>query len=221
MGLRSRQLAAAGLVLALVPAAAPCEVPSPLTRADLTVSVGSFSASLPDRDAYDRWAHSAVGTLGAGYFWTDHLKTEAELAWTGERRTYSTVFAAYPYSTVYARQTLRSLVASAAQIYQFRRNAWVHPYVGAGIDLERQWIEAERAPQVVYPPRTGGPIRVVPAELRRGTRTEARPFGAAGLKLYVSERVFVRTELKIGARRGLDRIVWKAGLGVDVPRRVP
>ena len=38
----------------------------------------------------------------------------------------------------------------------------------------------------------------------------------AGFKAYLAERGFFRTDLKVGVRSGVDRVIWRAGFGIDL-----
>jgi hypothetical protein len=43
-----------------------------------------------------------------------------------------------------------------------------------------------------------------------------RPFIATGFKGYVSERVFIRTDLRTAwSHEGLAAMAWRTGIGVD------
>ena len=189
-------------------------------RADLTVSAGSFSSYHREAERYDRWGHSPLGSLRAGYYWTDHLKSEVEIAWTGERETYGSESGrsdAEPWTAhVYVRHGYRSTIVSAAQAWQFGRNAHFHPFVTAGVDIDRERHVMDRPAQYLpFSARQTGEMRFVPALVVTETDVRARAFGAAGFKAYVSERTFFRTELKLSAGRRLDQVTWKAGVGID------
>jgi hypothetical protein len=216
------------LVVAGLPAPALCQSPpSPLARADFTATIGSFSARRADAPDYDPWTHSRFAGIGAGYYWTDHLKTEIELSSGGRARTYGTEPAGVPespLSSIHLEHVYRSLAVSVAQSYQFGRNAYFHPFVAAGLDVERVRHEIDRPAQtvLVYPGRgltppsfiVAGRIEV-PALTRSETAVTAAPYAAAGFKAYFTERSFFRTDLKVSARSRIDRVIWRAGFGVD------
>jgi len=45
----------------------------------------------------------------------------------------------------------------------------------------------------------------------------ARPVVGAGFKLYVSERAFIRSELRSSfSNRRAEHVTWAAGIGVDL-----
>ena len=100
--------------------------------------------------------------------------------------------------------------------YQFFRNAWLHPYLGAGVEVRwesmtRQfdpalfWDESLKQSVIVTPARSVGPE----------TSLVARPFVLLGLKTYLSPRSFLRTDFRVNLREGLDTVVLRAGVGVD------
>jgi len=207
------------VLLAVVVAPVAASAQTPAQRADLTASVGSYSAYQREAERYDRWGHSALGSLRAGYYWTDHLKTEVEIAWTGEREAYGSQSGRSdvdPYGYVYVRHGYRNTVFSAAQAWQFGRNAFFHPFVSAGVDVDRERHVADRPAQhVPLSPAASGPTRVAAALVLTETDVRARLYGAAGFKGYFSERTFFRTELKLGVGNRLDQVTWKAGVGID------
>jgi hypothetical protein len=45
---------------------------------------------------------------------------------------------------------VRQQNVAIAQQYQFFRNQWVHPHVGAGVDLARETTREDYQPVVVY-----------------------------------------------------------------------
>jgi hypothetical protein len=48
------------------------------------------------------------------------------------------------------------------------------------------------------------------------TTTNVRPFAAAGFKAYVTERAFVRSDMRVSASSDrAEFVVWRAGVGFD------
>jgi hypothetical protein len=224
------------LSVALHPAAAfglpPGESPegqspsSPLARADFTASIGSFAAKRADASEYDDWTHSLFAGLGGGYYWTDHLKTEVDVSSNGRAEAYGTEAAGVPgspQSSVFLEHVYQSFTASVGQSYQFGRNAQFHPFVAAGVDIERLRHETERPAQSVAiytrsPLNPAVPVVSqiqVPALTRTETAVTVSPYAAAGFKAYFTERGFFRTDLKVSARSGIERVIWRVGFGVD------
>jgi hypothetical protein len=93
--MRFTMLFLAGLMNAPAPvrAQSPDLPPKPLTRVALTASAGLFTADREQRDSAcctpSSWSSGLFKGAGAGFYWTDHLKTEAEIAWPGETHGYS------------------------------------------------------------------------------------------------------------------------------------
>src|SRR5215213_1997554 len=94
----------------------------------------------------ERWYSSGRYAAAIGYYWTEHLKSEAEYAiggegslYTQELRTGPGLQGPYPVSM----QTFHRLEQySARMLWQFGSNSWVHPYVSGGlvVDRERQRV---------------------------------------------------------------------------------
>lgn len=193
--------------LCLHPLAARGQTPTQLVRADATATLGVFTANHTDVDEYGRWGHSGFAGLAAGYYWTDHLKTEIETAWTGDVEAFSyerTVDR--PNTYAYSEHQYRVFKVSAGQAYQFGRNAFLHPFVGAGIDIDRQRERIERS---IETPTTSNRTD------RTDTSVRAHPFAAVGFKAYLTQRAFFRGELKTVVGSRVEHVVWKAGFGVD------
>jgi hypothetical protein len=215
------------LIVALYPDAALCQSSSPLARTDITASVGSFSAKRDEAAPYNRWTHSLFGGVGGGYYWSDHLKTEIEVASGGRAEAYGTEPAGMfesPLSSIFFEHTYRSVAVSVGQVYQFGRNALFHPFAAAGVDIERQHHQTDRPAQSI-PVYTRHPLNpqtvqvtsqiTIPALTRSETAVRVAPYTAAGFKAYFTERAFFRTDLKVSVRSGIDRVVWRAGFGAD------
>ena len=55
-----------------------------------------------------------------------------------------------------------------------------------------------------------------PPQTETMTRYVGRPFVGAGFKVYVSERVFIRTDLRTSwSSDGLATMAWRNGIGFD------
>jgi hypothetical protein len=214
------------LVVALYPATALCQSSSsPLARADLSVSIGSFGAKRAEAPEYDQWTHSLFGSVGGGYYWTDNLKTELEVASARRAEVYASESAGFPespLSSIFLEHSYRTFAVSMGQSYQFGRNALFHPFVKAGVDIEyvRHGIERPAQSVPIYSalnPQVVQAIRqmLVPALTRTETDVTASPYAAAGFKAYFTERGFFRTDLKVSVWSAIDRVIWRAGFGVD------
>ncbi|HXW04368.1 MAG TPA: hypothetical protein VD833_03985 [Vicinamibacterales bacterium] len=211
-------LTVAVLAAAAVTAAQPV-TRQPVTRADVLGTVGWLSARLPDASSYDRWENGIASVAaGAGWYWTDHLKTEIEAGLISTARFYApnvVVVNGVPlYGT--SRYDIDSRVLAVVQQYQFYRNVWFHPHLGAGVELT--WEETRRAdePLYGYDPLTRGSRGVFqPGVFPAVTEVVARPFGQIGFKAYLTQRTFFRLDLRIGFRDEIESALLRAGVGVD------
>jgi hypothetical protein len=148
-----------------------------------------------------------VGEYGAelGRYWTEHVRTSLALSNTG--RTSYPSYSDFPEGFTSTQASARHpLVVSGLVAYQFLENAFVHPYVSAGIRLA--WLSDTRDTYSTSPPYH---TRTSPARL------DARPVVGAGFKTYfASGRAFLRPEFLVvvdprGAPHGIARMV----AGVD------
>ena len=184
-------------------------------RLDSAGYLGWFNANKSGISPYNDWYnHSLYGGLSLGYYWTDHVKTEIDVGRTSEAEivSYGPVgnepgqlsFSA-PIEHYYRNVTL-----SVIQAYQFSRNAWFHPYLGAGLDIDWERHREERPAVISVRPGLIAGSRTDPS-------TDIHPKVAAvgGFKAYVSPRAFFRTDLKFTGARQLDQVIWRWGFGVD------
>lgn len=214
------RLTCVATVCALVPTSARAQTDP---RWDVAATAGLFTGDWTvdgPVDYRERWTESALGGVVVGRHLTRHLKLEIEASATGE----GTQFIArqvtgpglprpYPVSSEVFRST-RSI--ATAVTWQFFDNQWVHPFVQAGVstDFDRQ---RERVwPQFFYPGTGVAPVPL-PQELdgRTSTRTTARALLGGGVKLYISERAFVRTEGRFTAGERGQHVAFRAGVGID------
>jgi hypothetical protein len=189
-----------------------------LPQHDIAFAVGWAGAEYNTSSSYDRWRGSVLLNLTAGRYWTDHLKTEFEVGWldTSTTEVYTDLEIRGVPTYALVEFDARDIRIGAAQLYQFGRNQWVHPYLGLGVDLVARRTTKRRPLQSrdVYPPTRGTPL-VIPALDERASDVLTQPFLKAGFKMYARERVFFTTELKLGITRDVDHAVWKIGAGVD------
>jgi hypothetical protein len=169
---------------------------------------------------WDPWFNIASGGGIIGYHWTPHLKTEFDLSTSteGERYTYETIV--IPGATIplflQRDHEFRVTTASAGLIGQFFENAWFHPFIGAGVELtrEREHIETTLP---IGPPRDprAAPLFQEP-QTETLERYRARPYVATGFKAYVSERAFIRSDIRTSwSSDGLAALAWRSGVGFD------
>lgn len=205
------------LICSVTPAWATAQTAAALPRNDAIISIG-WSGS--DHEFHDqhRWHGSLLVGLSGGHYWTDHLKTEVEASWNspGRSEVHETIQRQGGFTYALWDYRAHDVRVGVAQLYQFGRNDWVHPYAGMGVDAVRRQHSSDRVEQSrrVYIPNRTIPV-IIPAASERSTRIFAEPFVKTGVKMYASEHVFFQTELKVGVKRNVDHAVWKIGMGVD------
>ena len=211
--MRSRVIILAALAVFPIAAHAQTAEPPPF-RFDTGTSIGWFTAGHPEPgNCCADWSSSLFKGVGGGYYWTDHLKSEMEIAWPGTTRAFSYSDARPVNGTVsytYEEHAYRGLKVSASQLYQFGQNAMFHPFAGGGVDVDREEYTITRSTQ------TGSVLTRVNLSERE---LHTRPFVTTGFKAYFSERAFFRTELKVGFSQQIDQVIWKSGIGVDLGPR--
>lgn len=220
--LLSLALPALAQTVAAQPAPSPAPTPTtrtPLVRFDVHGSVGWVHVTRPDLATYDQWDHGvAEGAIGFGWYWTDHLKTEVEFQAFSESHFYSYERTETPLGPRYASSfyEVRPIGAAVAMTYQFRRNAWVHPFVGAGVSLLSETVREEVQPTTIW---DNSAMRALVYEPGYTVGPEssfvAQPFVLAGVKAYLSPRTFFRSDFRIGFRDGPRDVSVRAGIGVD------
>jgi len=186
-------------------------------RWDATVTIGWLGGDKEDLTGrWNSWYDSFATSVDVGRYWTTHFKTEAGAVLTTDGTVYAqeqVIVPGRPTPIFFSREYrfgVRALNLSA--VYQLFENEWVHPFVAGGVHLgwERQRVETP-----FVPPFAGGPLPPPPPD-RSGTVFEAQPFLSGGVKFYVNERGFIRTDLSAAFdRRGATRMWWRVGAGVD------
>lgn len=165
-------------------------------------------------DLGSRWNHWYEAPLvqgSTGHYWTPHVKTELEIATSGQ----GTIDA--EENLRYREHKLRESTVGATAIYQFFDNQWVHPFVGAGLEIARERHVAESLPASIERfPITTLPLTLRPLPAIDKVSYSVRPVVTGGFKFYVSQRAFVRTEVRTAF--STDRplaIQWRGGVGID------
>jgi opacity protein-like surface antigen len=121
-----------------------------LPKNDVTLSTGLIDAQYRQTaDIYDRWHGSVFGGINLGHYWTDHSKTEVEAGWlsTAKSQSYEAVAIGADRAYVQSEYLFKDLRLSLSQSVQLGRNAWIHPFVGAGLDLDYLRTTEDRPPQ--------------------------------------------------------------------------
>jgi hypothetical protein len=219
---RLTALATASLLLGMAPPLLAQDQPPPprLMRGDVSGTLGWVGINKSDFRSYNNW-HSQFGVgAGAGWYWTDHHKTQVEFGAT----TATSVYSSQPILVAPQQQTFVTMVrkyesqrVSLTQLYQFRRNQWVHPFLGGGLDIVREQSAQRDDPAYWYDPITRQ-SRLVREQLQHGKRSDvsAHAVLTAGVKAYFSRNVFGLTDLRVGvgSKRAQD-VQWRFGLGAD------
>jgi outer membrane protein with beta-barrel domain len=205
-------LLVAGVLSPALAAAQPA--PPPVSRLDLTVSTGWFAA---DRNASSDccnsgWSAGLFKGVAAGFYWTDHLKTEIGFAAPGSTEGYGFSSRVLPNGlTSYTSEDhhIDGTKVSIAQIYQFGRNSTFHPFIVGGADIDREHDTIERFTSSSSSSHT--------TDTRIETSIRARAFAGTGFKAYFSDRAFFRGEARFaGGRQHGGQMTWTAGVGVDL-----
>ena len=103
------------------------------------------------------------------------------------------------------------------QQYQFFRNQWFHPHLGAGVDLARETTTEEFQPVVAFDNVTHQSRTIEPARTE-GPKHDfiARPFVEGGFKSYLTRRAFFTGAARVMFRNGIDEVLFRAGFGFDL-----
>jgi hypothetical protein len=202
------------LILAAPAAAQPKE---PVARADASGTIGWLLVDKDGQAYANHWHSSLYGGFGGGWYWTDHLKTEIDFGVGEEANSYGSRRFDYQGSPAlvgveshFSRRTL-----GIGQHYQFFRNQWFHPHVGAGVLLVWEEIQEIIDSTIVYepnrPPRVVAPARIEPWRTEQSTKA----FVAGGFKGYLSQRAFFRMDLRVAFDKGVDETLLRIGFGID------
>jgi hypothetical protein len=198
-------------------AAAQSIAPAPLPSNDVGITLGWAGGEHNTHDQR-RWHGSLLAGVTAGHYWTDHLKTEVEASWNSARNkdVYQTLERQGGFTYALSDYRAQDVRIGVVQIFQFGRNEWVHPYVGLGADIVRRHtaLEREQQSRFIYLQNRTIPVEI-PAAIEHDTRVFGEAVIKAGLKMYVTERMFFNTDLRFGIRRDIDHVVWKFGMGLD------
>lgn len=198
--------------------------PGPVVRADVSGVLGWLAVHKEVPAGYDfgdDWQHTALAGVAGGWYWTDHHKTEIELGASTEARSYRSrrIVVNGRLTSEFVESRYSQRVFSIGQQYQFFRNAWFHPYVGAGAAGTFERV-TDRADPILVFDDVPGAGRVIRPERTVGPRTDVTvaPFVATGFKAYLTPRGFFRSDLRISMRGGVENVLVRFGFGVDFGR---
>jgi hypothetical protein len=193
----------------------------PLARGDAAALLGWHNSNKGElSNQYgDDWYNRSLFAGGlAGWYWTDHHKTEVEVSLTtrDELNVYSFVIIQgqqLPAPSRYSFDTRRTAIT---QQYQFFRNAWFHPFIAVGIDLRWETVRREDLPFYAYDPQTRQSRLVQNRRVQpEKTSLDARPLALIGFKTYMTRRAFFRSDLRLGIHPGLEDATLRFGVGID------
>lgn len=192
-------------------------------RWDVNASAGLFQARpADDTRGWDDWYHQGRYSASLGYYWNTHFKTEIEFAVTGEGRQFTQQFVNVPGTVINRPITVeefhRVRQASARAVWQFNDNAWVHPYLHAGLayemDRTRQW-----SPDRFYygpgDPRGVPPVPLPPIDPEAHTVRRAGFTVGGGSKFFVSPSAYLNTAIHVTRARPNTTVTLLAGIGVE------
>lgn len=192
-------------------------------RWDAGASAGLFQGKpTDDTRGWDDWYSEGRYAASIGRFWTTHFKTEIEFAATGEGRRFTQHYVPVPGTVinhpVSVEEFYRLQQTSVRAVWQFNDNAWVHPYLNAGLvyDVERrrQWSPD----QFYYPgdPRTA-PRLPLDHDINDVTGTDHRVgfTVGGGAKFYFSPIAYVNTAIQVTRAKPSTTVSFLAGLGIE------
>jgi opacity protein-like surface antigen len=193
---------------------------------DVAGVIGAASAHYPDPPEstgyVDNWVNTRLIGVVAGRHFTPHLK--AELDWSitsdGYRSVTRTVAVpTYPYPVPYSTEERHRISRlDASLVWQFHDNQWAHPFVQIGAAVSSDRVITQSWPQWVYVGGTRPEHRVVISdggESDPSTTTGASLLLGGGAKVYVSQRLFIRTDGRATFGRAGQTLHLRAGFGVD------
>jgi len=196
-------------------------VPSDPKRWDSSVSIGWLGGDKSDiAESWNDWYDTFATSVDVGRYFTPHIKTELGATFTSTGEVYSTdqfVVPTLPSPVFFSREHRFSVNAlNVAAAYQWFDNTWVHPFVGAGVQLAWERHRVETPFPTAFTRDGRGPITVPPVAAESETRFDPRPFLSGGAKFYVSEQGFIRTDLAAAFDgHGATRVTWRIGGGID------
>jgi hypothetical protein len=211
---------AAAWFLAAGVAAAQEPPRTPLVRGDAHFVIGwqNLHKEQPTQH-YNDWLNGiAYGGAGAGWYWTDNLKTQVDVGAGTEASQfrYEPILVNGQTTALSSRVGVRQQSVALSQQYQFFHNQWFHPHAGAGIDIARETTTEQYDPVVFFDNVTRVTRQITPARSEGPDHHMiARPFAEAGFKAYMTRRAFFSGDSRVMVRHGIDEVLFRFGFGVD------
>jgi hypothetical protein len=213
----SERIAAQSPVPTLQPSLAKPAIP----RRDVVFTAGWLNGNkseLSGEGSNDWYNGGFYGGATAGWYWTDHVKTEVEVGTTNtpELYTYRPLTVGNVQNFVASEFSFRTTRLAVGQQIQFYRNAWFHPHLTGGVDLLWE-TTTEHVDAIFTFDQVTRTTRQVRPEEDRGpdTRFHVRPFAEGGFKAYMTPKTFFRTDLRLTFHDGVDQALVRFGFGVD------
>jgi hypothetical protein len=187
-------------------------------RPDFVVSIGWLNGNKSELNSGNDWYNRAVqAAFAAGWYWTEHLKTEVEGSVSSRARLYISSEEIFNgiRSHVSGDLHVATRRLSFSQQYQFGRNAWFHPHLAGGLDFN--WESTERFDYDVFQYLANRPAIIVRPAMQHPEQTDlhVRPFVATGFKGYLSPRAFFRSDLRLVFADRVEDVMVRFGFGMD------
>lgn len=192
-------------------------------RWEVGASVGLLSTNpAPSDHPYaNEWYFTGRYAASLARYWSEHFKTEIEIANTNAGERYVDRIANLPgvptsyVYTVRERHTLRQV--SGRTVWQFFDNAWVHPYVFGGVIYNADRVRAIVPSQWLYDPRSPN-APLIPSPLVNEEAHTVHRVGitaGAGAKFYMSPNAFFNTAVVMSHARPATTASLIGGFGVE------
>ena len=213
--------ATAWLLAAAAPAHAQAQAHNPgdrLMRGDVAGTIGWLSVNKSEFQSYNRWRSEADFGASLGWYWTNHLKTTVDASGSTAATFYSSapVLIGNQFHMVSSRRRFSTQRVSVLQHYQFRDNEWLHPHLGAGLDVVAESTSRVDDPIFFYDQITRQSRTIRDGADHPETRTvRTRAMAVAGLKAYTTTRTFLLTDLRVSFGERVENVLWRVGFGVD------
>ena len=171
-----------------------------------------------DLGGSDQWYSVAAINGTVGHYWTPHIKLELDVGTAAQGEIDGAEPAAapglpFPFPR-YREHKLRETTVGATALYQFFENQWVHPFVGAGVELvhERHLADALPATNIAISP----PVRLPAVAAVDSVSYSVRPLITGGFKFYVTPHAFIRTDVRASLTGDVPAALqWRGGIGLD------
>ena len=159
--------------------------------------------------------------VGLGRYWTTHLKTEASVTMVprgfGTYDVETVPVAGLPQGAdIFTERESTLTQMTLGGSYQFLENAFVHPFLMAGVQTGWLRVHRFRAERAFTESNGTFVVRYRALALdERYTETLASALVGGGAKVYVNRRIFVRPELLCAFGGAITETTARLGVGVD------